>query len=175
VAASGHLAVGKIVKPHGIQGEVTVFALTENAERFAPGTALWLSATPEGERGLLPVRIETARLHQGRWLLTLDRISDRAHAEQHVGAYLVVPRAEAEAARAADEWFLHALVGRSVVEAGGEPLGEVLDVIETAGVAMLEIGGRGRPRRLLPFVREFVVRVEDEEIEVAPPAGWKEL
>ena len=175
MAASGHLAVGKIVKPHGIRGEVTVFPLTENAERFAPGTGLWLSATPEGERGLLPVRIEAARLHQGRWLLTLDRIGDRSHAEQHVGAYLVVPREEAEAARAPDEWFLHALVGRKVVEAGGETLGEVLDVIETAGVAMLEIGSPGRPRRLLPFVREFVVRVGEEEIEVAPPAGWKEL
>lgn len=171
----GYLAVGKIVKPHGIRGEVAVFALTENAERFAPGTELWLSSTPEGERGLLRVRIETARLHQGRWLLTLDRIGDRAHAEQHVGAYLVVPRAEAEAARSADEWFLHALVGRDVIEAGGETLGEVLDVIETAGTAMLEIGGPGRPRRLLPFVREFVVRVGEDEIEVAPPAGWKEL
>jgi 16S rRNA processing protein RimM len=175
VAASGYLAVGKIVKPHGIRGEVAVFALTENAERFAPGRELWLSSTPEGESGLRPVRIETARLHQGRWLLTLDRIADRSHAEQHVGAYLVVPREEAEAARAPDEWFLHALVGRHVIEVGGERLGEVLDVIETAGVAMLEIGGPGQPRRLLPFVREFVVRVGEEEIEVAPPAGWKEL
>ena len=175
MTGSGHLAVGKIVKPHGIRGEVVVFALTENAERFAPGSELWLSSTPEGESGLRRVRIEAARLHQGRWLLTLDRIGDRSGAEQHVGAYLVLPREAAEAARAPDEWFLHALVGRNVIEAGGETLGQVLDVIETAGVAMLEIGGPGRPRRLLPFVREFVVQVREEEIEVAPPAGWKEL
>lgn len=175
MSAPAYVAVGKIVKPHGIRGEVAVFALTENARRFAPGTELWLGSTPEGERAPLPVRIETARLHQGRWLLTLDRIPDRAHAEQHVGAYLLVPGAEAEAARSADEWFLHSLVGRRVVEPGGETLGRVLDVIETAGTAMLEIGAPGRPRRLLPFVREFVVRVGEEEIEVAPPAGWKEL
>ena len=68
-----------------------------------------------------------------------------------------------------------ALDGRSGTEAGGGRRGEALDVIEPAGVGMLGIGGPGRPRRLLPFVREFVLRVGEEEIEVAPPAGWKEL
>jgi len=175
VGPSGHVAVGRIVKPHGIKGEVAVFPLTENVERFAAGSALWLSRDPATDRGLLPVRIETARLHQGRWLLTLDRIADRSHAEQHVGAYLLVPREDAEAARAEDEWFLHALVGRPVVGPGDEPLGEVLDVVETAGAPMLEIGGAGRKPRLLPFVREFVARVGDQRIEVTPPEGWKEL
>ena len=175
MAPSEHLAVGRIVKPHGIGGEVAVFPLTENADRFQPGGRLWLSPTPEGERSLLPVTIETARVHQGRWLLTLDRIADRSHAEQHVGSYLVVPRAAAEAARAEGEWFLHALVGRPVEDASGESLGDVLDVIETASAPMLEIGGPGGPRRLLPFVREFVIEVGSERIVVSPPAGWREL
>lgn len=175
MTAPEHLAVGRIVKPHGLKGEVTVFALTENEGRFRPGERLYLSPTPEGDRSLLPVTIESARVHQGRWLLTLDRVADRTHAEQHVGSYLVVSREEAEAARAEDEWFLHALVGRAVVDEAGEELGEVLDVIETAAAPMLEIGVSGRPRRLLPFVREFVVAVERERIVVAPPAGWMEL
>ena len=175
MGSSGQVAVGRIVKPHGIRGEVTVFPLTENADRFAPGSVLGLTRDPEADREPRPVRIEAARLHQGRWLLTLDRIADRTHAEQHVGAFLVVPRAAAEAARSEDEWFLHALVGRRVVDADGGPLGEVLDVVETAGAPMLEIGGAGRKPRLLPFVREFVARVGEETIEVTPPEGWKEL
>ena len=175
MAAPGHLAVGRIVKPHGIRGEVTVFPLTENAARFESGVTLYLSPTPEGDRGLLAVVVEGSRLHQGRWLLTLDRIVDRSHAEQHVGSYLVVPREEAESARAEDEWFLHALVGRWVEDRSGESLGSVVDVIETAGPPMLEIGEPGQPRRLLPFVKEFVTSVEEERIVVAPPEGWREL
>lgn len=174
MSATRHVAVGRIVKPHGIRGEVAVFALTDNVERFDAGTTLGLSRTPDGASGVLTVRVETARVHQGRWLLTLDRIGDRAVAEQHAGAYLVVPAEAAEAARGADEWFLHSLVGRAVVEAG-EPLGRVLDVIETAGTPMLEVGGPGRPTRLLPFVRAFVARVSETEIEVTPPDGWREL
>lgn len=170
-----HLAVGRIVKPHGISGEIAVFPLTENEARFQPGERLWLSPTPEGDRSLLPVTIEKSRAHRGRWLVTLDRIADRTHAEQHVGSYLVVSREEAEADRAEDEWFLHALVGRDVVDESGERLGEILDVIETAAAPMLEIGDPGRARRLLPFVREFVVAVEPERIVVSPPAGWREI
>ena len=87
--------------------------------------------------GIVPVRVESARVHQGRWLLTLDRIGDRTGAEQHAGSYLVIPAAEAEAARAEGEWFLHALVGRAVVS-NGEPLGRVLDVpdVEARRVAL---------------------------------------
>jgi ribosomal 30S subunit maturation factor RimM len=40
---------------------------------------------------------------------------------------------------------------------------------------MLEIGAPGRARRLLPFVKEFVARVDEQEIVVTPPEGWEEL
>jgi len=175
MAAPEHIVVGRIVKPHGLRGEVTVFPLTENAARFEPGVRLYLSPTPEGERSVVPVTVESARLHQGRWLLTLDRIADRTHAEQHVGSYLVVPREAAEAAREEGEWFLHALVGRAVLDQSGNRIGEVLDVIESAAAPMLEIGAPGRARRLLPFVKEFVARVDEQEIVVTPPEGWEEL
>lgn len=167
--------VGRIVKPHGLRGEVAVFPLTENAARFETGATLHLSPTPEGERSLLEATVESSRMHLGRWLLTLDAIEDRTHAEQHVGSYLLVPREAAEAAREEGEWFLHALVGRAVVDESGNRIGEVLDVIESAGAPMLEIGGLGRARRLLPFVREFVARVSEAEIVVTPPEGWEEL
>lgn len=173
--APAHLAVGRIVKPHGLRGEVAVFPLTGNEARFDPGSRLFLSPAPDGRGSLLAVTVEAARPHQGRWLLTLDRIEDRTHAEQHVGSYLLVPREEAEAARSEDEWFLHSLVGRAVVDDAGGSLGEVLDVIETPGASMLEIGVPGGKRRLLPFVREFVAGVEEKKIVVTPPEGWLEL
>ena len=175
MAGPEHIVVGRIVKPHGIRGEVAVFPLTENEERFEPGSRMLLCSSATGSGTLLAVRVESSRPHQGRWLLTLDRIEDRTHAEQHVGSYLFVPRAEAEAARADDEWFLHSLVGRRVVDDAGGSLGVVLDVLETPGAVMLEIGEAGHSRRLLPFIREFIARVGEGEIVVTPPEGWLEL
>ena len=101
--------------PRGSRG---VPAHGERSALRARRHALPESHARRGPRSL-PVTVEGARLHQGRWLVTLDRIADRSHAEQHVGSYLVVPRAEAESARAEDEWFLHALVGRRVEDRSG--------------------------------------------------------
>ena len=173
-AAPVYVTIGRLVKPHGIHGEVAVFPLTAHLERFAAGRRVFLSSTPEGEDAV-PVQIESSRSHSGRVLLKLDGVESRTLAEQTAGRYLVIPRAEAEEAREEGEFFLHALVGRSVVTAEGRLLGEVADVLEPAGRAMLEIAGPGSTRRLLPFVSEFVREVRADAIVVEPPEGWEEI
>lgn len=153
---------------------MAVFPLTAHVERFEAGRRAFLSSTPDGEDAA-PVRIESSRSHAGRVLLKLERVESRTVAEQTVGRYLVIPRVEAEEAREEGEFFLHALMGRSVVTADGRPLGAVADVLESAGSALLEIAGPDGARRLLPFVSEFVREVRAEEIVVAPPQGWEEI
>ena len=153
---------------------MAVFPFTAHLERFQAGRRVFLSSTPEGEDAV-PVRIESSRSHAGRVLLKLERVESRTVAEQTVGQYLVIPRAEAEEARQEGEFFLHALVGRPVVTADGRRLGDVADVLEPAGSAMLEIATPGGARRLLPFVREFVREVRAEAIVVEPPEGWEEI
>ncbi|MGH7558513.1 MAG: ribosome maturation factor RimM [Gemmatimonadota bacterium] len=168
------MAIGRLVKAHGLHGEVAVFPLTGHPERFAAGRQLFLSATPEGRDGV-PILIEASRAHAGRYLLKLDRIENRSVAEQAVGQFLVISRVDAERAREEGEFFLHALVGRAVRTADGRLLGEIVDVLEPGGAAVLEIGEAGGGRRLLPFVREFVREVGEETIVVDPPQGWEEL
>ncbi|MGH7563155.1 MAG: ribosome maturation factor RimM [Gemmatimonadota bacterium] len=168
------MAIGRLVKAHGIRGEVTVFPLTGHPERFAAGQHVLLSRTPQGGGGV-PVLIEASRAHAGRYLLKMDCIENRSVAEQAVGQFLVIPRADAERAREEGEFFLYALVGREVRTAEGRLLGEIVDVLEPGGAAVLEIGDAAGARRLLPFVREFVREVGEETIVVDPPEGWEEL
>lgn len=170
-----HVAIGRVVQAHGIRGELAVFPLTEQDERFAPGIIVHLSRTPEGEEGLTPFRVTSSRRHKGNVLLGLDRIEDRTQAEWYIGAYLVIPYEEAESARAEDEFFIHALVGREVRTEAGERLGVVAGVVETGAAALLEIEGDWTGRKMLPFVKEFVLAVEDEAVIVVPPEGWEEL
>lgn len=151
-----------------------MFPLTAHGERFEAGRRAFLSSTPGGEDAV-PVLIESSRSHAGRVLLKLDLVESRTVAEQTAGRYLVIPRAEAEEARQEGEFFLHALVGRSVVTAEGRRLGIVADVLEPAGSALLEIAVPDGGRRLLPFVSEFVRDVNNDAIIVQPPPGWEEL
>jgi 16S rRNA processing protein RimM len=170
-----YLAIGQIVQPHGIKGELVVFPFTERENRFEAGGTVFLSPTAEGDESLTPLTIVSSRRHKGRHLLGLEGIADRTQAESYIGAYLVAPYEEAESAREADEFFLHALVGREVRSEAGERLGVVAEVVETGGHPLLEIEGAWPGRRLLPFVKEFVRGVEDEAVVVAPPEGWEEL
>lgn len=174
VRDSGFVAVGRIVKPHGIHGEAAVFPLSDEEARFAPGARVFLSPTPEGERETTPVTIEASRLHKGRRLVRLERFEDRTRVEQRVGWYLVIPREEADAALGEDEVYLHALPGREVRTPDGRRIGRVVDVLETEGTPLLEIEAPGG-RRLLPFVRAFVREVGEEAIVAEPPAGWDEI
>src|SRR5919106_1968478 len=122
-AKPGHLAIGQVVQAHGIRGELSVVPLTEQIARFDAGATVYLSPSPEGDEGLTPFTVVSARRHKGRVLLQLERIDDRTQAEWYVGAYIVIPYEVAEAARDENEFFLHALVGREVRTEDGERLG----------------------------------------------------
>ena len=167
------MAIGRLVKAHGIRGEVTVQPLTNHTERFAAGRRAFLGRSPEAPDAV-PVLIESSRVHASRYLLKLDRIENRSVAEQVAGQFLLIPEAEAEGAREEGEFFLHALIGRRVRTRDGRHLGDVVDVLEPGAAVVLEIADPGGDRRLLPFVREFVRKVGDEII-VDPPEGWEEL
>ncbi len=167
------MVVGRIVKAHGLKGEVQVEPMTEHEERFAVGRTLLLAPDADGEG--VEVSIVASRRHKQRWLLKLDRIDDRTHAEQRAGYCLLIPYDEAVQARAEDEFFLHALVGCEVRDETGRSFGDVISVIESDGPVLLEIGEPGGRRRFLPFVEAFVRQVDATTIIVSPPEGWEEL
>jgi len=152
-----------------------VFPLTSHLERFEQGAGVFLSRAPEGEDRMFDVTVAGAREHKKKWIVRFEELVDRTQAEQRAGWYLVIPMGVAEEARGEDEFFLFSLVGREVRTAEGGRLGEVADIVETEGRPLLEIGAPGERRRLLPFVREFILEVEDDVLVVRPPAGWEEL
>ena len=63
------LDVGRIVKPHGLRGELVVDLWTDQLERLAAGSVL------QSDRGDL--RILTSRRHQDRFLVVLEGVDDR--------------------------------------------------------------------------------------------------
>ena len=84
------LVVGRIGRPHGIRGEVSVQVRTDDpGRRFAAGTVL---ATEPAALG--PLTVVSSRWHSGRLLVSFAGSTDRGHAESLTGAMLVVDSAE---------------------------------------------------------------------------------
>jgi 16S rRNA processing protein RimM len=146
--------VGRVLRPHGVRGELAVEVLSDAPDRFSPGAELGVG-DPDGDGPLRPVTVTAARLHLGRLLLRLDGVEDRDAAEELRGALLSIPM---EAARplAADEFWPHQLVGLAVVDRQGRRRGEVADVLPGTAHDLLAVALPSGERRLVPAVAALV-------------------
>ncbi|MFF3666788.1 ribosome maturation factor RimM [Microtetraspora malaysiensis] len=166
------LVVGRIGRPHGVRGEVTVEVRTDNPElRFAPGTAL---ATDPASAG--PVEVEGARWHKDILLLSLVGVDDRDAAEALRGTLLVIDSADVPPSEDPDEFSDHQLIGLSVVTAGGDPVGEVADVLHH-GQDLLVVRRPSRGEAYVPFVKALVPEIDLEKgvLVVDAPPGLLDL
>jgi 16S rRNA processing protein RimM len=162
VAATDRLEVGRIGRPHGLKGEVTVHLTSDRTERVAPGSVLH-----DGDRALV---VETSRTHQGRWLVRFEGVHDRDGADALRG---VVLTADPEAT-VGDELWVHELVGRSVRDAGGADLGIVRAVEANPASDLLVIApASGGAEVLVPLT--FLVSSDGDALVVDPPEGLLDL
>ena len=174
MSAARHLVVGRLRKPHGLKGDVTLFPLTDDpGEVFAPGRAVLLVGL-DGEAVAGPITIERSRAYHREWLVKFEGADSREALEPWRGLFLAVP-AEHLRPPAEDEVYLHELEGFSVRLPDQTPLGLVSAVYELPAGLMIEVQG---PKRefLLPYKKEFVQQVDREgrRLVVTPPEGLVE-
>ena len=153
------LEVGRVVKPHGLRGEVVVLAITNHPERFAPGARLEVAGV---ER-----TVATSRPHQDRWLVRFDDVVDRDGAEQLRGALVTAPPL-ADGVGDDDVWA-HEVIGAEVVDRNGAVLGRVTAVEANPAHDLLVIDSGA----LVPM--PFVVEHDAHRVVVDVPEGLLEL
>ena len=152
--APERLVVGRVVRPHGVRGELSVEVLSDAPERFAPGAELGVG-DPDGPEPLGTAVVTAARLHLGRLLLTLEGVSDRDAADRHRGAWLSIPATEARPLDP-DEFWRHQLIGLAVVDREGRQRGRVADVVPGAAHDLLAVEVPGGATALVPAVAALV-------------------
>ncbi len=169
------LVVGRVVKAHGIAGEVVVEVRTDDPnDRFAPGGVLRGRAKGGLERSYT---VEGVREHGGRLLIRLAGIGDRNAADELRGTVFVVDSANLPAIEDPDEFYDHELEGLRVVTVGDAPVGTVSEVLHTAAGELLAVkAGDGR-EILVPFVSAIVTSVSRESgtVVIDPPEGLLDL
>jgi 16S rRNA processing protein RimM len=168
------LVVGRVGRPHGLRGELTVQVHTDDpGSRFAAGSVL---ATEPAARG--PLTVSSSRWHSGRLLVSFAGYADRTSAEDLRGTLLVMDSAEVGPAGDPDEFHDCELIGLQVATVAGEPVGVVTDVLHQ-GQDLLVIGPArpGAEDILVPFVAALVpeVDVKAGRLVIDPPPGLLDL
>jgi 16S rRNA processing protein RimM len=155
------LEVGRIVKPHGLAGEVVVELVTNRSERVAAGSVLF---TPSGELSVVRSRPFEAT-GMGRWIVAFAGVGDREGADALRG----VPLSALPLPSDPDALWVHELIGSSVCDADGAVLGQVTAVEANPASDLLVLSGGG----LIPL--RFVTARSPGQITVDLPPGLLDL
>lgn len=165
------LVVGRIVRPHGVRGDLIVDVHTdEPRQRFAVGASV-AARLRSGQSCTLTVR--ATRPHGQRLLIGFDAVADRNAAEALRGALLTVDSSVLPPPAHPDEFYDHQIEGLSAVLLDGTLVGVVTEVVHGPGAELLVIAREGRPEALVPFVRDIVptVDLEAQRLVLTPPDG----
>jgi 16S rRNA processing protein RimM len=167
------LTVGRIGKPQGIRGEVTVEVRTDAPDvRFAVGAVL---LTDPEQRG--PLTVESTRDQNGRLVIAFEGVPDRNAAEQLRNTMLLVDAADIPASDDPDEFHDTALMGLRAELVDGSALGEVTDVLHLPHGDVIVVRREEGAEVLVPFVKAIVpdVDIAAGRLVVDPPEGLLDL
>jgi 16S rRNA processing protein RimM len=163
------VVVGRVGRPQGVRGEVTVEVRTDDPdERFAAGTVL---LTDPAERG--PLTVEQARDHSGRLVVRFAGVADRSAAESLRDTLLLVDVRSLAPLDDPDEFHDWQLRGLAAVLADGTALGTIDDVLHLPHGDVLVLQRPDGVEALVPFVRAIVPEVDLAacRVVVEPPPG----
>jgi len=146
------VTVGRVGRPHGLDGAFVVEEASEAPERLAVGAELLV----DGE----PARVVESKRARGRPVVRLDRRVPR-------GALLEVPRSSLSEPEP-DSYYVFQLVGLEVVDEGGEPLGRVSEVAHYPANDVLELD----TGLALPLVEACVLDVDLEAGRIVVARGF---
>ena len=156
----GEVVVGRVGRPHGIRGEVTVEVRTDEPERrFAAGAVLSARRPSGAPAAYRQLTVEAARWHQDRLLVRFDEVSDRDAAEAARGLVLSTQVDPAETPEDPEEFYDHQLVGLAVWTTEEVEVGTVAEVLH-GPQDLLVVSRPDRDDALVPFVTALVPVVD---------------
>ena len=170
------LVVGRIIRPHGLRGELSVEVRTdEPGLRYAAGAVLDTDPPSAG-----PLTVISSRWHTGRLLVTFAEVADRTEAESLRGVWLTVDATTVTLPDDPDEFHDQQLTGLTVVTVSGELVGTVSEVLHYGQTLLSVTPAAGTPRRaevLVPFVAAIAVEVDVPagKLIIDPPPGLLDL
>jgi len=153
------LAVGRLRRPHGIQGEILMDVLTGFPERLLAGKTVLVGDSHE------PLRLASVRDHNRERIVRFSGINT----PEEVGRLrnlLVFVKASELPELPEGEYYHHQLLGLSVVDESGKTLGELTDILETGANDVYVVKTQDGKELLLPAVDEVILAVELERGEI---------
>lgn len=172
-AAERYVSVGRILKPHGVRGEVKVEPLTDDPERFKQLDRVFC-LKPNGER--VPLHVEGARSAGPETILVKFREYAAPEPANLLRNCLIqIPRSESPALPEGKVYYSDVIGMTARNEETSAPIGTITAIL-TAGNDLFEIKTPTGEELLVPWVDAFVTRIDTtaREVWIRPVPGLLE-
>ena len=160
-APDSFLTVARVVRAHGLYGELACEIVTDFPQRFRRTKTLYFSPPARAEqpreaRAVRSARI-TRRASGAQLLLRVEGVEDRDAAQALRGTLVQVPEAEAwKLPRGRYYW--HQIIGLRALTTDGRELGPVKDILET-GANDVYVVQTAHGELLLPAIKQVVKKI----------------
>jgi 16S rRNA processing protein RimM len=152
------IAIGRVSKPHGINGEISIVYFNhDDLDAFSRYEVLFIQGDTGDPRPYRPTKI---RPHKQCILAQLEGIQSKEEAEQLRGKLVLV---DPGALPPLDEgeYYWHEILGMRVVTEGGSVVGEVAEIVPT-GSNDVYVVRQGKQEHLIPAIKEVIIAIEKD-------------
>lgn len=149
------VTIGVIEKPFGVRGEMRVRSLSDVPGRFEGLTRVTLEA-PSG--AVREATVRSVRAMRGSYVLGMDVCSTPEDAAMFRGWTVKIPQGSAPPLPRG-QYYEYELIGLSVRDEAGRPLGTLAQVLETPGNHVFVVRGE-QGEVLIPATRDMVACVD---------------
>jgi 16S rRNA processing protein RimM len=148
-----YLTVGFLRRPHGLQGEMVMDLHTEFPERMKSGRKLLV-----GEE-YKPMTLASARPHQKGMLVRFQGIETPEAAGEYRNQWVYIKAKEAPKLPEG-QIYQHELIGFQVIDENDQPLGELVEILETGANNVYVVKDETRGELLLPAIPSVVLNID---------------
>lgn len=163
--AAGYIAIGQIVGPWGVHGDVKVNLHTDFPERFQTTQVVYVG--PQAQ----PLQVLNSRQHKGQVLLRLEGYNTPEATEELRNLWVQVPEAELTSLPEG-EHYIFEMIGLAVRTTDGRNLGQIMEVLLGEANEVLVVRG-DLGEVLIPYINNVVVQenLDAGEIVIEPVPG----
>ena len=162
--------VGKITNTHGIKGELKIFPLTDDMERFD-----YLKKAYIGE-GKIKVNLDRVRYHKNLAIIKFKEYDDINEVEKFKDNYIYVDDEE-KVILPENHFFIYDLIDSQVFDMESKLIGSLIDVLKGPSNDVYVVKDMEKNKEyLIPAVKEFIfeVNLRDKKIVINPIEGMIE-
>ncbi len=147
------LAVGRVVRPHGVRGVLRIEAYSAAIGELQAGSQVFLG--PDG----VPATVTSSHAQARGYLLSLRECHDRESAEKWRGAEVRVP-VDAVSPLPEGTYYHGDILGLAVVSSDSENLGQVVDILQTGANDVYVVRDAENHELLLPAIAAVIREID---------------